>query len=113
MSSVRQIQPHQSVMWSHKGLVHLQVGRTAAQALHIDTPLLRVEMESLQCSLLARQFHGVNVLVSSIVSCSGVSLGVLVGHGRAQGVEDSAGGDVLGGNQDDGLALAFDFLLLH
>jgi hypothetical protein len=52
------------------------------------------------------------VLVATIVPGTGVTLRVLVGHGRTERVEDSAGSDVLGGDEEDGLALTLNFLLL-
>jgi hypothetical protein len=53
------------------------------------------------------------VLVAAIVSCAWVALGVLVGHWGSQCVEDGAGCDVLGGDEDDGLALSLDLSLLQ
>jgi hypothetical protein len=38
------------------------------------------------------------MLVSAIVSSTGVSLRVLVGHGRTKGVKDGSGCDILGGD---------------
>ena len=97
----------------HEGLVDLQICRAAAQALHIDPPLLWVEVEGLQRSGLAGKFDRVNVLVTTIVPRARVAFRVFVGHWRAQGVEDSAGGDIFGGNEDDGLALTLDFIFLR
>lgn len=78
MSTMGQIQAHQSVVGSHDGLVDLQVGRAATQALHVDAPVLWVEVESLQRACLTGEFHRVNVLVSSIVTGSRVSFRVFV-----------------------------------
>lgn len=74
MASVGQIQAHESVVWPHQSLVHLQVGRASAQALNVDTPLFWAHVEGLQCSLLACELDGIDVLVSTIVSGSRVSL---------------------------------------
>jgi hypothetical protein len=52
------------------------------------------------------------MLVSAVVAGTGVSLGVFVGHRRTESVENGAGSDVLGGDEEDGLALTLDFLLL-
>lgn len=113
MPTVRQVQAHQSVVGAHDGLVDLQVCRATTERLHVDPPFLWVEVEGLQGSRLACEFHRVNVLVSSVVSCPGISFGVLVRHGRAEGIEDGAGGDVLGRNEDNGLSLTFDFFFLQ
>ena len=80
--------------------------------MYVDTPLLRVQAECLECALLAQQLNGVDVLVTAVVAGAGVTLGVLVGHGRAKSVEDGAGGDILRGDEEDGLALALNFHLL-
>jgi hypothetical protein len=53
------------------------------------------------------------VLVATVVAGAGVTLRVLVGHGRTERIEDSAGSDILGGDEEDGLALTLDFLLLQ
>lgn len=52
------------------------------------------------------------MLVSTVVSGTRVTLGVLVGHGRAKRIEDGTGGNILGGDQEDGLSLTLDFFLL-
>ena len=113
MTSMRKIQTHQSIVWSHQSLIDLQVGRTSTQTLHIDAPLLRIEMECLQCSLLTCEFNGIDVLVSAVVSCSWVTLGVLVGHGCTEGIEDGTRGDIFGGDEEDGLSLALDLFFLR
>lgn len=112
MATVRQVKTHEPLVWAHDGLIDLQVGRAAAQALNVDAPFLRVKAECLKSSLLAEQLDGVNVLVSSVVTGTGVALGVLVGHGRTERIEDGTRGDVLRGDEEDRLALTLDFLLL-
>ena len=112
VATVWQVQSHQSLVRPHDGLVDLQVGRATTQALHVDTPLLRVQLEGLQSTLLAQQLNRINVLVSTVVTSAGVSLGVFVGHWRAERIEDSSRRNVLGGDEEDGLALALNFLLL-
>lgn len=112
MATVGEIKTHQTVVRAHESLVNLQVGRAAAEALDIDTPLLGVEVESLESTSLAGKLKGIDVLVATIVTSTRVALGVLVGHGRAQSIENSTRGDVLGGNQDNGFTLALDFPFL-
>jgi hypothetical protein len=92
----------------HDGLVDLEVGGRTRQALDVDTPLLAVETESLKGALLAKKLDGINVLVTTVVAGTGVTLGVLVRHGRTKGIEDGAGCDILGSNEEDGLALTLD-----
>jgi hypothetical protein len=89
MTTMGQIKTHETVMWFHKGLVHLKVGRTTTQALDVDTPFVRLDVEGLESSILAKDLDLVDVLVTAIVSGARIALRVLVGHGRPQGVEDS------------------------
>lgn len=112
MATVGEIKTHETAVRGHDGLVDLEVGRAAGQALNVDTPLLGVEMEGLEGTVLAEHLDLVDVLVTTIVAGAGETLRVLVGHGGAEGIEDGTRGDVLGGDEDDGLALALN-LLLH
>jgi len=113
MATVRKIQAHQSAVGRHDSLVDLEVGGAAAQALNVDTPLRRVEMESREGAVLAQSLDLVNVLVSTIVASTGVALRVLVGHGGAEGIEDGTGRNILGGDEDDRLALALNLPFLQ
>lgn len=113
MATVGEVKTHQSAVRRHDSLVDLKVGGRAGEALDVDTPLLGVEVEGLESTLLAEKLDLVDVLVATIVTSTGVTLGVLVGHGRTKSIEDGSGGDVLGGDEDDGLALALDFILLR
>jgi hypothetical protein len=112
MATMGQVETHQAAMGRHDGLVDLKVGGAAAEALDVDTPLLLVEAEGGEGTALAEGLDLVDVLVATVVAGAGVALRVLVGHGRAEGVKDGAGGDILGGDENDGLALALDLLLL-
>jgi hypothetical protein len=53
------------------------------------------------------------VLVTAVVAGTGVTLRVLVRHGRTKRVEDGAGSDILGGDEEDRLALTLDLTLLR
>jgi hypothetical protein len=112
MAAVGQIKTHQPIVGPHDGLVDLQVRRAAAQALHVDAPLFRIQAERLERALLAQKLDGVNVLVAAVVAGAGVALRVLVGHGRAERIEDGAGRDILRRDEQDRLALALDLPLL-
>lgn len=101
VTTVREVKTHQTIVGAHESLVDLQIGRAAAQALHVDTPLGGVQVEGLESTLLAGNLNGINVLVTTVVTSTGVALGVLVAHRRAQSIEDGAGGEVLRSNQDD------------
>lgn len=113
MAAVGKVQTHETAVDGHDGLVDLEVGRAATEALDIDTPLLGVKVEGIEGTALAEQLDLINVLVATVVTSTGVSLGVLVGHGRAEGIEDGARGDVLGGDEHNRLTLALDLSLLQ
>ena len=113
MATVRKVKTHQTVVRAHESLVDLQVGRATTQALNVNTPLLRIEAESLESTSLAGKLNGINVLITTIVTSSRITLRVLVGHGRAKCIENSTRGEVLGGNQDNGYTLALDFFFLE
>lgn len=112
MSTMGQVETHESVMRLHDSLVDLEVGRATTEGLHVHTPLRRVEVECLESASLAGQLNGIDVLVSTVVSRTGVPLGVLVGHGRSESVEHGAGGNILRCNQENRLALSLN-LQLH
>ncbi len=112
MPSVWEIKTHESLMRSHDGLVDLEVGWGAGETLNVNTPLGWVQVECLKGASLAGQLNGINVLVATVVSSTWITLRVFVGHWGSKGIEDGAGGDVLRGDEDDGLALSLDLLLL-
>lgn len=108
VTTVGKVKTHQSVVRAHDGLVDLEVGRAAGQALDVNTPVLGVTAEGLESTPLASELNSVNVLVATVVAGAGVALGVLVAHGGSESIEDGPGGDVLGCDQEDGLALALN-----
>ena len=112
MTTMWQIKTHESLMGFHDSLVHLEVGWAATQALNIDAPFLGIQMESLESTSLASQLNCVDVLISTIISCTWVTLGVFIGHGRSQCIEDGAGGNIFGGDQDDGFSLTLNLKFL-
>ena len=113
VTTVGQVKTHKPFVRPHDGLVDLEVGGRTRQALDVDTPLLTVETKSLEGALLAEQLDGINVLVTTVVAGTRVALGVLVRHGRTKRIEDGAGCDILGGNEEDGLALTLDLAFLN
>lgn len=113
VTTVGKVKTHQTVVRAHEGLVDLQVGRTAAETLDVDTPLGGVQVESLEGALLASDLNGINVLVTTVVTRTRVALRVLVAHGGAQSIEDGTRSEVLRGNQDNGLTLTLNLLLLQ
>jgi hypothetical protein len=90
VSAVRQIQAHQPIMGFHDGLIDLQIGGTAREWLDIDSPFLRIKAKGCQSAALAQGLDGINVLISTVISGSWISLRVLVGHWRAECVKNGA-----------------------
>lgn len=78
VATVREVEAHESAMGRHDSLVDLQVGRATTQALNIDTPLRRVEVEGLESTPLAKKLDLVDMLVSAIITSSRQSFRVLV-----------------------------------
>lgn len=113
VTTVWEIKTHKSVMWSHNSLVDLEVCWRTTQALNIDTPFLGVQVECLESTSLAGQLNRVDVLVSTVVSSTWVSLRVFVWHGWSQSIEDGTGGNILGGNEDDRFTLTLDLKILR
>ncbi len=105
VAAVRKVQSHDAVVGLQDGSVGLEVGGRAGQRLHVHAPLSRVQVESIQSALLAERLGLVDVLIAAIVSGAGIALTVLVTHDGTQGVEDTLGGEVLGSDQDEGIAL--------
>jgi hypothetical protein len=99
MASVREVKAHDAVMSVEDGRVSVEVGGRSRKSLkmlafvltmiilgltlNIDTPLLRVKTEGLEGSPLTESLSLINVLIATVVSCSGVALGVLVLHNTA------------------------------
>lgn len=69
-------------------------------------------MEGLKSTVLASPFDRVDVLVTTVVTSTGIALGILVRHGRAESIEDGAGGDVLRGDENYGFTLALNLAFL-
>lgn len=80
------------------------------RTLNVNTPLLRVETEGLESSLLAEPLSFVDMLVSAVVASAGVAFRILVLHDTAESIEDGAGSEVFGGDEIDEVVLSILFL---
>jgi hypothetical protein len=101
-----EIQAHDAVVGLEHGRVGSEVGRRAGVGLHIDAPLGGVDVEGLEGARPAKVLDLVDELVASVVPVARQALGVLVGEGAAQGLDDGEGGEVLRRDQLDASALA-------
>jgi len=110
VAAVGEVEGKDAIVGLEDGSVSLEVGRAATQGLHIDTPLVISDVEGVEGTGLAEGLNLIDILVTSVVAGSRVSLRVLVGHDGAKGVKDSFRSKVLRGNQDKGGALT-GFLL--
>jgi hypothetical protein len=100
------IQAHDAVVGLEHGRVGGEVGRRTGVGLHIDAPAGGVEVEGLEGARPAKVLDLVNELVASVVPVARHALGVFVGEGATQCLDDGEGGEVLGRNQLDSPALA-------
>mmetsp|Transcript_21342 Transcript_21342/g.53786 ORF Transcript_21342/g.53786 Transcript_21342/m.53786 type:complete len:436 (+) Transcript_21342:112-1419(+) len=95
VAAVRQVQRHDAVVRLQQRGVHLEVGGGSRHRLHVDAPLLGVQVERLQRALLAQDLGLVDELVAAVVTRARVALAVLVGHHRADRLHHAGGGEVL------------------
>ena len=70
--------------------------------LNIDAPLGGVKVECLESTLAAESFEFVNILVATIVTSVGETLGVLVGQDRAIGLHGGLTGQILSNGESVG-----------
>jgi hypothetical protein len=63
--------------------------------LDVDTPLCRVQVERLESTFSAENFELVDILVTTVVTSIGETLGVLVGQDRTICLHGSPAGQVL------------------
>lgn len=69
-------------------------------------------MERLESTVLASPLDRVDVLVATIVTRSGITLGILIRHGRTKSVENSARSHVLRSDENYGFALTLNLVFL-
>jgi len=115
VTTTGQIQTHNAIMGLQQGCVNSKVCRAAEQQesseskvkhdissliptsdwylparvrLHIDSPMLRVQVKSLQSSGFAQVFDLVDVVVAPVIPGSRLSFRILVGQTRSQCFND-------------------------
>lgn len=71
LATVRQVQPHDSVVRLQKGCVDSQIGWGPRIRLDIDSPLCRIQVKGLQGPTLTQQLDFIHYLCSPIVSAMG------------------------------------------
>ena len=89
-----------------------KVGGRAREGLHVHAPLCRVGAEGRQRAIAAHVLCHVDELVATVVASVRVALRVLVGHDRAESVEDGLRGEVLGRDEHE-RGLLPPLLVLH
>lgn len=97
VTTVGKTQTHDSVLRVDQGGESRKVSGRTRVGLDVDTPDLGVEVEGLERSVSAQVLEDVDVLVTTVVSGSGQTFGVLVGEHGAVGLHDSQGSQVLVG----------------
>ncbi len=103
-----QVHAHDGVAVLEHGEVGGHVGLGAAHRLDID--MLRPGKELL-ASLLGQLLSPVHIGRAAVVSLARIAFRILVGHDAALGLHDRSTGEVLGGDQNDVIALPLQLIL--
>lgn len=111
MTTLRQVKTHHTAAWRHQSCVNLEIGGRSRQRLHIDCPLLCIKSISLKCSLLAKSFNLINVLISTVVAGARVPLTILIRQATSIHLKHSLIRIVLTRHQFNAFVLAS--LLIH
>lgn len=101
----REIQPHDTVVGVEEGGVGSEIRRATGVGLDVDSPGSGIQVERLEGAVAAEVLDLVDELVTTIVTIPRHALGVLVGEGAAEGLDDRERGEVLGGDELDPPAL--------
>mmetsp|Transcript_58697 Transcript_58697/g.139771 ORF Transcript_58697/g.139771 Transcript_58697/m.139771 type:complete len:372 (-) Transcript_58697:293-1408(-) len=112
VTAAGQVQAHDTCVRRQQGRVHRKVGRATGVGLHVHAPLLLIQAERLQRTLLAKVLHLVNNLIATVIAGSRLALRVLVGQSGAQALHHCTGREVLRGDELDAPHLPA-LLLLH
>mmetsp|Transcript_123991 Transcript_123991/g.332958 ORF Transcript_123991/g.332958 Transcript_123991/m.332958 type:complete len:366 (-) Transcript_123991:23-1120(-) len=111
MATAGKIQAHDARVRRQQCRVDGEVSRAAGVGLHVDAPLLRVQVERLESAVLAQVLDLVDDLVASVVARPRLALGVLVGERGSERLHARPGREVLRRDQLDRIDLPL-FLLL-
>lgn len=95
MATGGKVQTHQTVLRLDQGSQGSKVGGRATVGLHVDAPLLGIQTERGQGTGAAELLELIDELVTTIVTGTGETLGVLVGQRSAVGFNDGLRGKVL------------------
>lgn len=63
-----EVKTHEAVVGLHEGTVDVEVGGSTGQGLDVDAPLLGVQVEGLEGTLLAETLRHIDLLITTIVS---------------------------------------------
>lgn len=111
VTAMGQIKTHEASVRRHDSLVNLEVGRGTRESLDVDTPLCSIKAKGLESTVLAKSLDTVDVLVTTVVTGTRVTLRILVAHRRANSLNDGLRSEVLRSDQHNGLTLALDLIL--
>ena len=111
VAAAGEVEAHDAGVGLEEAGVDGEVGRGARVGLDVDGPDGGVEAEGGEGALLGDGLDDINVLRTAIVAGTDLTLGVLVGEGGAEAVEDGLRGEVLGGDHLEAAVLAGHLLL--
>ena len=85
MATIWQAKTHNTVLWLNQSCEGSEVGSGTRVWLHVDSPHVRVQVESSKGALLRKSLKLVNVLVTTVVTRAWETFRVLVRQDRTVG----------------------------
>lgn len=85
MATIWQAKTHNTVLWLNQSCEGSEVGSGTRVWLHVDSPHVRVQVESSKGALLRKNLKLVNVLVTTVVTRAWETFRVLVRQDRTVG----------------------------
>lgn len=70
MSTIGQIQAHNTIMGTQYARIGSQIGRRARIRLYVDAPIVCIQIKQRQSTALSQAFNLVNELIATIVTAA-------------------------------------------
>jgi len=88
MTTLGKIQAHQEITRLKKCRINGHISWGARVRLNIDVPFFGIKSVSFESSISAKVLNFINVLISTIISCSWISLTIFVSKTRTIGLKN-------------------------
>jgi len=105
---VGQVHAHDGVAVLEHGEIGGHVGLGAAHRLDVD---MLGPGKELLAPLLGQHLGPVHICRAAVVALARIAFSILVGHDAALGLHDRPTGEILGGDQNDVIALPLQLIL--